>query len=162
MKLLLMALFLLFITVNFSYSDCNDGVTEMIKNNGNLKESDRKRLMSECKELDKFLSKVDLHPEKAYILNTGDFTCYERRDYIELFNTVMDQGGEYNWNQVEGFKSCGIIQSPIVVKVVQNNVGDQIVKIHRPDKYVEYYWYEEWVHKSSLKPYSDFKNMKIK
>lgn len=142
---------------------CKEGVSKQIKQNGNLGESDRARLMDDCKKFQDYRSNLDKYIDGAYILNKGSFTCGKREDYVAAYNWVIERGGKYSPAILDKFKSCRAIKTPTLTAVrTQKNPNDPVVAILYANEYNVYYLHSQWVHGAELIPYKQLINKKIK
>jgi hypothetical protein len=163
MKYLKIILFCLIFTSNISHADCSSAVSGKIKNSGYLSESDRTRLMDDCKKYQDYRLKAKDNPKGTYVLNPGDFTCRKREDYVEAYNRVLERGGKYNPDSMGRFKSCRVIETPTLVAVrTQKDPSSPLVEILYHSQYSVYFLHEGWVHGSVLIPYGDLLNRRVK
>ncbi len=148
---------------NLVHADCSSAVSKKIERSGDLNESDRSRLMDDCKKFQDYRLHVRENPKGAYILNPGTFTCRKREDYVEAYNRVLERGGRYNPAQMDKFKSCRVIKTPTLTAVrTQKDPSSPIVEILYHSQYDVDYLHEGWVHGAELIPYSDLLKARVK
>ncbi len=170
MKNLPILILVLILTSNYSYADCSSAVSSKITNSGHLSESDRVRLMDDCKKYQDYRLGVKDNPKGAYILNPGDFACRKREDYVDAYNWVLERGGKYNPDSIGNtnkshsrFKSCEIIKTPTLVAVrTQKDPSSPIVEILYHSQYSVYSLHEGWVHGAVLVPYGNLLKNRVK
>jgi len=156
-------IFILIFSPNIAYAGCKEGVSKQINQNGYLKDSDRARLLDDCKKFQDFRLGVKENPKGAYILNKGSFTCRKREDYIKAYNWVLERGGKYNPSQIDKYKSCRAIKTPTLVALrTQEDPNDPVVKILYASKYSVYYLHSQWVYDRELVPYSSLLKGRLK
>lgn len=169
MKYLLIVISLI-ITSNSAHADCSSAISSKIKNSGYLNESDRARLMDDCKKYQDYRLNVKDNPKGAYILNPGGFACRERKDYVDAYNWVLERGGKYNPNVIDNtnkshgrFKTCEVIKTPTLVAVrTQKDPSSPIVEILYHSQYSVYSLHEGWIHGAELVPYSSLLKGRVK
>jgi len=166
MKLLYVLFIVLIVNSTVAYggsANCFEGVSAQIITNGYLNESDRTRLMSDCKKYQDFRLGVKKNPKGAYILNRKTFTCGKRKDYVHVYNKILKDGGTYNPIIVNRYKSCRVIRASKLTAVrTQKNPKDSIVEILYHGYYSVYFLHSQWVHKNELVPYAKLINRQVK
>lgn len=163
MKLYKIVLFVLLVLPSLTYASCEEGVSKQIKQNGNLNESHREKMMDDCVKFQDYRLNIDKYIDGAYILNPNSFSCGKREDYVEAYNWVLDQGGEYSPQQMDKFKSCRTIKTTTLVALrTQKDPTDPVVEILYANEYSVYYLYSQWIHGSELIPYKELQKRKIK
>ncbi|MGB0835408.1 MAG: hypothetical protein ACPGR2_12880 [Psychrobium sp.] len=162
-KHLTLTLTLFFLIPNFAFASCDEGVSKQIKQNGNLNESNKAKMLDDCKKFQDFRVGVDKNPKGAYILPPNSFTCGNREDYVEAYNRVLKRGGSYNINAIDRFKSCRVIRTPTLTAVrTQKDASSPIYQVIYANQYSVYYLHSQWVHGSVLVPYADLLKQQIK
>ena len=71
MKHLKTIIFILMLTPNIAYADCKEGVTKQISQNGYLNESDRAKMLDDCKKFQDFRLGVKENPKGKKIRIIG-------------------------------------------------------------------------------------------
>jgi hypothetical protein len=155
-----------------AHADCSSAVSNKIKNNGFLEQSDRSRLMDDCKKYQDYRLSVKDSPDVkgAYILNPGAFSCRKREDYVDAYNWVLERGGKYDPSIIDGtnksrtrFKSCETIKTPTLVAVrTQKDPESPIYEILYHSQYSVYLLHEGWIHGTELIPYSNLLKARVK
>lgn len=142
---------------------CEEGVSKQIKQNGNLTESDRARLMDDCEKFQDYRLNLDKYADGSYILNPGSFTCEKREDYVNAYNWVIERGGKYSPSVLDKYKSCRATKTPTLVAVrTQKDPSDPVVAILYANENSVYYLHSQWVHAEELIPYKKLMSKKIK
>ena len=142
---------------------CEEGVSKKINQSGNLNESDRAKLMDDCRKFQDYRLNLDKYADGAYILNPGSFTCGKRDDYVAAYNWVIDRGGKYSPSVLDKFKSCRAIKTPTLVAVrTQKDPNSPVVEILYANEYSVYFLHSQWVHGAELIPYKQLMSKKIK
>ncbi len=163
MKLLKLFVLALLALPCIANSTCEDGVSKKIGQSGNLDESDRDRLMDDCKKFQDYRLNIDKYADGAYILNPGSFTCRKREDYVAAYNWAIDRGGKYSPAVLDKFKSCRAIKTPTLVAVrTQKDPSSPVVEIVYANEYSVYFLHNQWVHGTELIPYKQLMSKKIK
>ena len=142
---------------------CEEGVSKQIKQNGNLNESSRDKMMDDCRKFQDYRLNLEKYADGAYILNPGSFTCRKREDYVKAYNWVIDRGGKYSPAILDKFKSCRVIKTPTLVALrTQKDPSDPVVAVLYANEYSVYYLHSQWVHGAELIPYKKLMDKKIK
>ena len=163
MKKITLLMLLLLSVSNTAYANCDEGVSKQISQNGSLNESNRTKMMDDCKKFQDYRLSINEKDKAAYILNPGSFTCGKREDYINAYNWVLERGGKYSPSQLNTFKSCRSIKTPTLIAVrTQKDPTDPVVSILYANEYSVYYLHSQWVHGAELIPYKKLLNQRIK
>ena len=163
MKSLFILTIALLLSSNLAYANCAKGVSKQINQSGNLDESDREKMMDDCKKFQDFRLGVKNNPKGAYILNPGSFTCGKREHYVKAYNKILEQGGKYNPSVIDKYKSCRAIRTPTLTAVrTQKDPTSPIVEVVYANEYSVYYLHSQWVHGSVLVPYAELLKNRVK
>ncbi len=154
--IMMIALYLAFLTTTAFAESCDDKkkrITEAEYSNCLKKESAFLKWAEP-------INNRDLNKRKdAYIMRKHMIMCTNRESFIEIFNTIQGQGGNYNPNTISRRTNskCIALQKATFGRIVKRVKGSNVVNVEYQPPY-EKTVSEAWTHEGLLQPMQDFLN----